>query len=77
MKKFEIHFRCPHEGMYVYSSSGCGEDSCIRIAHVEEFEKTFSICISCEEAKDFANAILKVVKDYKNGKETGLYGDGK
>ncbi len=59
----------PKLGWFVYSSSGCGEGSEIRIAYVDWNEEVDSHHFSPEQAESFANLILEVVKEYRDGKE--------
>lgn len=71
-KRLKVYKRHPHEGFYVYSSSGCGDDAAIRLSHVECLEKTFELCISPEEAIELGNMIIEVALEYQKGIETGL-----
>ncbi len=67
-----LYKRPPHEGFYVYSSCACGEEMAIRLAHVQEFEKTLELCVSPQEAIELAELIISVAKDYMAGIETGI-----
>lgn len=72
MSKVKLYKRSPHEGFYVYSSCGCGDDVAIRLCHVEEFEKTFHVSLSPEQAIELGKLIIEVAKNYMKGIETGL-----
>jgi hypothetical protein len=71
--KNRINKCAPPDGFFIYSSCGCGDDCAIRFCHIEEFEKTFSLGISPQEAIKLAESIKEIAIDYINGKETGIY----
>jgi hypothetical protein len=60
----------PKLGTFVYSSADCGDEGAIRIAFLEWCEKTEVFEFSPDDAEKFAEIILEVVKDYRNGTET-------
>ena len=68
----KIEKRCPVDGFYVYSSCGSGDESAIRLCHIECNQPSFEVAISPEEAIQLANLIIEVATEYQNGIETGL-----
>lgn len=58
------------QGFYIRSSSGCGEDSAIRLYYVDECEQTVYFAMSPEEAIALADNIIRIAKKYIEGDET-------
>lgn len=67
-----IYEGAPNDGFYVYSSCGCGDDSAIRIKHIQDNEQMVSFALSPEEAKALGKLLIKVAQKYQDGKETGI-----
>jgi len=67
-----IYEGAPNDGFYVYSSCGCGDDSAIRIKHIQDNEQMVCFSVSPEEAKKLGNLLIKLAKKYEEGKETGI-----
>lgn len=60
------------EGFYVYSSSGCGDSSAIRLEYVETPDSCCSFSFDTDYARELAKMLIEVANEYDEGIETGI-----